>query len=1566
MSTESLDQELTSIQPVDVVVAQFEFSSPKEKYLNFQPGDIVYVLNKNVSGWWDGLIVDDSKETVVRGWFPQNYTRPLRDHHRIFGKKSSGRSSRRSSMTSLTRPAISNSSNVSGNGNNPNTLGGTSDNGISAFLNVVGSRNMSRRGSSNMTPASASPMLSATQHSTLSPHVRNSTDFGRSSSVTSTSVTQQMKNLSRSSSRSASSVEVRSQQDHMKIKTTESESAGAGTTAGTGSEPDQDIKILSLEEIEMIINSVHSDVTTTWVPVPIVTPDDQSQEKLVYYNKELDLYCAELPLVSNLNFESDLDANRETKFPTSDHLVSLKPRNIKSMAVASPRTMDPEVSIDNEEHEEGETQDEKSVPTTKKDDDGKKEDEGKKEDDGKKTNEASETESKKQQQSFRQPIMSRNDLFYQLTKDITTWSELNELTIYYAKLAHKMFVADNKYNFMKFFDLTSNYITFLVLACRLIQNQEKLKNLPKDIKKVFKHMISSLGKINVNSRLFFDPNLRKKYQAGNMENYGASENSNTLANINDNNNETGDAVGTLDDMPGSAAISPLAGKRNVSTSTTDTLIPYNNSTSNNLISPTDIDANQFYVHSLSNLQRTSVTTSTPRTSIQSTGLNGSLSTTNTKEKSSKTFMKTLFELIDVEFIKLLKHIQYLHHLLQMSVIGIDESLPQILPRFLKSSFNGGSWSNPFSSFISTDNTQDHKLSTSTSLRNSNHDLASRSHNSSLSGFQGKVTETLAQHTAGSTGPVNETPLQHSNSAGNLPILSSQATNTSTSRSNLNRQLMRSRAQKRRPKYTLNNDTLSTMNRISSQIYDRLNSLNGEHLNIINQPKTRMRNLEINSSIYEQVNQNNQLLDILENLDLTIFINLKKLIKAPSSTLDAESKEFLIHTMSSISSILIEFFDIKQAFHDIVMRLIMTSQQTTLDDPFSFSSMRSNLIVGYYEPMKRNANMNSKNFGQRKTERQASEIYRALVNQDVEYNGMEFLNSSDDFIDACEKYVEIANLSCIVVEQLIEERENLLNYAARMMKNKLTTELLKGEQERWFDIYSENNSDDDEENVRETIEPIQDAENQVEISGQMKEQPWFLLPEYEDDLVYDNKGKIKGGTKEALIEHLTSHNVIDASFNVTLLMTFRSFMTTREFFYALIYRYNLYPPEGLSFDEYNIWIEKKLNPVKCRVVNIMKTFLSQYWTPKYNESGVGVIVNFAKMAVSEKIPGSDVLLANINEKIFGSEAQTPNEGSNSADYGPDTMNGETSSDNISLKIQNTLRYNNVLDIEPFLYASQLTLMEHDLYLRITMFECLDRAWGNKYCDMGGSPNITKFIANANTLTNYVSYTIVKNTDVVERSKLIQYFITVAQHCKELNNFSSMTAIVSALYSSPIYRLKQTWNLIPAETKHILDTLNSLMDSKRNFIKYRELLRSVKDVVCVPFFGVYLSDLTFTFAGNTDYVHGTTDVINFSKRAKIASIIEGILGFKKFHYKLKRLDDIQTCIEEGMEDIPHIEKQYQLSLQVEPRSENTKSNSNGVGHHGHERHHKTADQESTDEKPNNFLNFRRKKQSTKFFG
>ena len=69
--------------------------------------------------------------------------------------------------------------------------------------------------------------------------------------------------------------------------------------------------------------------------------------------------------------------------------------------------------------------------------------------------------------------------------------------------------------------------------------------------------------------------------------------------------------------------------------------------------------------------------------------------------------------------------------------------------------------------------------------------------------------------------------------------------------------------------------------------------------------------------------------------------------------------------------------------------------------------------------------------------------------------------------------------------------------------------------------------------------------------------WFLKHDLEDDLAYDVKGQVKGGTLDALIERLTRHDIMDSTFNQTFLLTFKSFTTHEEFFDKLIGRY--FPP-----------------------------------------------------------------------------------------------------------------------------------------------------------------------------------------------------------------------------------------------------------------------------------------------------------------------------------------------------------------------------------------------------------------------
>lgn len=1520
--------------------------------LSFHKGDTIYVLNKLPTGWWDGIVVQylnysshynyntssDSDFKIIRGWFPNTFIKPFRENVSCIFKREKNKNENLNSketenedetiVINLPIP-VTNKYNNNNNINNfilgGNGPGNSRKNSSGILFSNYSRNNSIKSFEKHLSPNNEPSIANKRGSIVFANHARTIDDMMSNDDNMYFSLSSGRKPSIKSSVRSDSKSDIKSVENK-----------------------NEKIKNLSLEEVEMIISSLHSPVSSTWNPIPLVSNDTDKNrprissstanlsDKIIYYNKELDIYCSEFPLVSvnenrsSISNSSTYDPSTKVNnlapiyFPTDDHLVDLRPRDLSNNVenVSVPQTTitgNDSNDIDNDSKKE-------NISSVKESKDIK----------------GSTNLSQQNTSFYRRAVMAKPDLFYYHQKDIKTWIELEDLTLYYIKLTHNMILKNDYFNFKKFIAVLSNMLIFTQLACRLVSNEIQLAKCDKKIKTLLKKLINSLSRINLNALLYFD-------------------------NVGMNFNEVPEQNENSRTSFGNATVDSLKG-RNASTSTTDTLVAKTRASMDSILSPNK---------------------SSRFTSL--TGIDENFNGKNIPNRDVQTTMlRSIFENIDNDFFKLIKNVELLHQTLQGSILNNNEfqNIPQILPRFFQVSFNGGSWTNPFSKFMYPSEST-FPNSTSLSIFNENNKSSTgESTRSSSTVFPLKMANAIAL-AAGVNIPTDSINSNANNSSTQLTSdmlepskndllesvslvsLSSLGTRPSHFKT-----FTRSKRYKKKNKYPLNNDTLITMKKIANEIQDTFSvKENEEYLN--SETKRKARTLKLNSKTYEQINQNTTLIEIMENLDLTIFVNLKKLIKQPEITIDHESKEFLRHAMLAVSGIISEFYNIKQTFHNILIKLIMSAQQTTLTDPYVFSSMRPNHPIDFNEPiLLEKINLNKHAI---KLEKKSKKIMNQLIKEDVEYNGIDFLDFSGDFLMSCEKYVEIASLSCEIVEHLIEERENLLNYAARMMKNALTTELLKGEQDTWFnygsdsdsdDSYIENRGDDDNIDYEYKDEGADKDKRSTHIStSYMKKSgdnikankkirhnynvEWYLQSEHDFDLIYDNKDQVKGGTKEALLEHLTSHELIDPSFNVTMLISFRSMMTTKEFLYGLIYRYNLYPPEELNYDEYTKWIENKLNPIKCRVINIMKTFLQQYWNPCYLESGLSSLEEFARLAIHEGIPGSDDLLVKIKENLItdpmdtdnnninkDSQTKKPIEGNNS--NGLKKNNVETNSNENSTNNNNSTKnlfFNaslpllkskklKLLNIEPYIFATQLTIMEHEMYLRISMFECLDRAWGKKYGNMGGSVNISKFILNANQLTNYVSYSIVKQTDIKKRSRYIQYFITVAQHCKELNNYSSMTAIVSALYSSPIYRLKKTWKTIPRNYTKVLSALNNLMDSKKNFSNYRAQLRGMKDVPCVPFFGIYLSDLTFTVAGNSDYLHRNKDIINFGKRVKIVDIIEEILSFQRVHYKLKRFDDIQTFIETSLEEVPHIEVQYQLSLEIEPRINNGGMNNHGT--------------------------------------
>lgn len=75
---------------------------------------------------------------------------------------------------------------------------------------------------------------------------------------------------------------------------------------------------------------------------------------------------------------------------------------------------------------------------------------------------------------------------------------------------------------------------------------------------------------------------------------------------------------------------------------------------------------------------------------------------------------------------------------------------------------------------------------------------------------------------------------------------------------------------------------------------------------------------------------------------------------------------------------------------------------------------------------------------------------------------------------------------------------------------------------------------------------------------------------------------------------------------------------------------------------------------------------------------------------------------------------------------------------------------------------------------------------------------------------------------------------------MNNFASRESILAALNSSPIYRLKRTFEYMSTKTKNTLAMLAKHMDRDTNRKAYRDALKNV-DGACVPFLGFFLSPI-----------------------------------------------------------------------------------------------------------------------------
>ncbi|MEE6495942.1 hypothetical protein FKM82_002183 [Ascaphus truei] len=219
---------------------------------------------------------------------------------------------------------------------------------------------------------------------------------------------------------------------------------------------------------------------------------------------------------------------------------------------------------------------------------------------------------------------------------------------------------------------------------------------------------------------------------------------------------------------------------------------------------------------------------------------------------------------------------------------------------------------------------------------------------------------------------------------------------------------------------------------------------------------------------------------------------------------------------------------------------------------------------------------------------------------------------------------------------------------------------------------------------------------------------------------------------------------------------------------------------------------------------------------------------------------------------------------------------------------------VLMVTPEEYASQITLMDVPVFKAIQPEELSSCGW-NKKEKYSSAPNAVAFTRRFN------------------------------QKLYELNNLHALMSVVSGLQSAPIFRLTKTWALLSRKDKTTFEKLEYVVSKEDNYKRLRDYINSLKMTPCIPYLGIYLSDLTYI-----DSAYPST-----------GSILENEQRSNLMNNILRIISDLQQSCEYDILVLPHVQKylnsvryieelqkfveddNYALSLKIEPGTSTPRS-------------------------------------------
>ncbi|XP_034398629.1 ral guanine nucleotide dissociation stimulator-like 1 isoform X2 [Cyclopterus lumpus] len=405
-------------------------------------------------------------------------------------------------------------------------------------------------------------------------------------------------------------------------------------------------------------------------------------------------------------------------------------------------------------------------------------------------------------------------------------------------------------------------------------------------------------------------------------------------------------------------------------------------------------------------------------------------------------------------------------------------------------------------------------------------------------------------------------------------------------------------------------------------------------------------------------------------------------------------------------------------------------------------------------------------------------------------------------------------------------------------------------------------------------------------------------------------RLKAGTLERLVTHLLDPEHQEPDFIRVFLCTYRAFTCISSLIELLFQR-----DDSVANLDNTVCHRSTLLPV-------IRLWLEEYGEdfhqpPHYQALRLLCVHLRHRLCFRRLAQTAESLLKRLQEQDCSQSSSQRNGESLQQEHRDQEDSGETST-----KEEDKCNFKDFAVRE---VAEQLTRLDAELFVRLEPFHCLGCVWSqrDKKENRNLAPTVRATISQFNAVTNRVITSLLcpsspspstsspvsspsssstflypstapssprcSHISPGHRACIIEGWIAIAQECRQLKNFSSLRAILSALQSNSVYRLKKTWAAVSRESRNAFDHLSETFPDENCVLTSREILvedgthpngsatpssvsRTSFSSGVVPYLGTYLTVLTMLDTALTDTVEG--GLINFEKRRREFEILSQI--------------------------------------------------------------------------------------------